>query len=70
MAVLACAAGCKKAPPAPPPPPAVRVVPVTARSVEQTREWLATIDGSTNAEIRPQVTGYIKSVDYREGSVV
>jgi membrane fusion protein (multidrug efflux system) len=34
------------------------------------REWLATLDGSTTAQIQPQVTGYIVSVDYREGSTV
>jgi membrane fusion protein (multidrug efflux system) len=40
------------------------------RNVEQIREWLATLDGSTNAEIRPQVSGYIQEVNYQEGSVV
>jgi membrane fusion protein, multidrug efflux system len=63
-------AACKK--PAPPPPPlaTVRVATLQTRNIEQIREWLATLDGSTNAEIRPQVSGYIQSVDYQEGSNV
>lgn len=43
---------------------------VQERAVEQTFEWLATLDGSTNAEIRPRVEGYVRSVAYQEGSVV
>jgi RND family efflux transporter MFP subunit len=33
-------------------------------------EWVATLDGYVNAEIRPQVSGYIVSQDYKEGEVV
>ena len=33
-------------------------------------EWVATLDGYVNAEIRPQVSGYIIRQDYKEGSVV
>jgi RND family efflux transporter MFP subunit len=33
-------------------------------------EWVATLDGYVNAQIEPQVSGYIISQDYREGSVV
>ena len=33
-------------------------------------EWVATLDGYVNAEIRPQVSGYIISQNYTEGSVV
>jgi membrane fusion protein (multidrug efflux system) len=69
-AVVALAAGACKKPPPPPPPPPVRVVKLTTQNIEQTLEWLATLDGSTNAEIRPQVSGYIESVDYTEGTVV
>lgn len=63
-------AGCKKPPPPPPPAPLVKVATLQTRNIEQIREWLATLDGSTNAEIRPQVTGYIESVDYQEGANV
>jgi RND family efflux transporter MFP subunit len=33
-------------------------------------EWVATLDGYVNAEIRPQVSGYIIRQDYKEGAVV
>jgi RND family efflux transporter MFP subunit len=33
-------------------------------------EWVATLDGYVNAEIRPQVSGYIISQNYKEGEVV
>lgn len=61
---------CKKAPPPPPPPPVVRVAPAERRDVEETHEWLATLDGSTNAAIRAQVTGTVVQVPYHEGTVV
>jgi membrane fusion protein (multidrug efflux system) len=48
----------------------VRVATLQVRPVEQTREWLATLDGAVNAEIRPHVAGYLLSVDYVEGSNV
>ncbi|HVI94976.1 MAG TPA: efflux RND transporter periplasmic adaptor subunit, partial [Anaeromyxobacter sp.] len=70
MVALVGAAACKQgAPPARPPPP-VRVVAVEPRDVEQTFEWLATLDGSTNADIRAQVTGTIVALNYQEGTVV
>lgn len=33
-------------------------------------EWVATLDGFVNAEIRPQVSGYVISQNYKEGAVV
>jgi len=33
-------------------------------------EWIATLDGSVNAQIRAQVAGYLKKQDYAEGSHV
>lgn len=33
-------------------------------------EWVATLDGYVNAEIRPQVSGYIIRQDYKEGAAV
>jgi len=70
LAALAALAACRKPTPAPPPLLHVRVVELSRHSIQQTFEWLATLDGSTNAEIRPRVEGYIESVDYQEGSVV
>jgi membrane fusion protein (multidrug efflux system) len=65
-----CAVACKKKPPPPPPPPLVKVAVLRARNIDLRREWLATLDGSINAEIRPQVSGYIEQLNYQEGSVV
>ena len=64
------AAGCAKPAPAKLPPPVVRVAILQTRPVEQLREWLATLDGAINADIRPHVVGYVRSVDYQEGSIV
>lgn len=33
-------------------------------------EWVGTLNGYVNAQIQPQVTGYLIKQDYREGSVV
>jgi membrane fusion protein (multidrug efflux system) len=33
-------------------------------------EWVANLDGYTNAQIQPQVTGYLIRQDYKEGSQV
>lgn len=35
-----------------------------------TGEWLATLDGNVNAQIRPQVSGYLVKRTYREGGSV
>ncbi len=55
---------------APPPAPEVRVAPVIQQDVPVYTEWVATLDGYVNAEIRPQVSGYITKQNYKEGSLV
>ena len=52
------------------PPPDVGIVHVTQEDVPVVSSWIATLDGYTNAQIQPQVTGYIIKQDYREGSFV
>jgi membrane fusion protein (multidrug efflux system) len=52
------------------PPPEVLVMPAGTRDVPVYREWIGTIDGSENAEIRARVTGYLIKRDYEEGSLV
>jgi membrane fusion protein (multidrug efflux system) len=64
--VLACGG---EAPP-PPAPPEVLVVEAVARDVPEISEWLGTTEGSVDAEIRAQVSGYLVSRDYQEGSRV
>jgi RND family efflux transporter MFP subunit len=51
-------------------PPEVLVIPAATRDVPVYREWIGTIDGSENAEIRARVTGYLIKRDYEEGSLV
>jgi len=53
-----------------PPPPEVLVTTVTPRDVPRILERVATLDGFINANINAQVSGYIISRDYKEGSVV
>jgi RND family efflux transporter MFP subunit len=55
---------------APSPPPEVSVAPVVQQDVPVYSEWVATLDGYVNAEIRPQVSGYIIKQNYKEGSLV
>jgi membrane fusion protein (multidrug efflux system) len=72
-ALLLGAAGCApaKPPPAvPPPPPDVQVMNVTLQDVPIYQEWIGSLDGSTNAQIRAQVSGYLVAQKYKEGSVV
>src|SRR6267142_1369396 len=52
------------------PAPEVQVTTVEARDVPMYGEWVATLDGYVNAEIRPQVSGYITKQNYTEGSLV
>ena len=48
----------------------VSVVSVEASDVPMTNEWVGTMDGYVNAQIRPQVSGYLVEQRYREGSIV
>lgn len=63
--------GCKKKESAPQAgPPEVQVAPVLQQDVPIVREWLGTLDGSSNADIRARVSGYIQEQKYSEGFVV
>jgi membrane fusion protein (multidrug efflux system) len=52
------------------PTPEVEVATVEQRDVPVYSEWVATLDGYVNAQIRPQVSGYIIKQNYTEGSLV
>jgi RND family efflux transporter MFP subunit len=63
--------GCSGKPSAPPPvAPDVEVCPVIQKDVSLYGEWIGTLDGYVNAEIRPQVTGYLIKQAYQDGDVV
>jgi membrane fusion protein (multidrug efflux system) len=63
------AVGCKKPPP-PLPPPTVLVAPATQQDLSLTSEFVGTIDGYVNAEIRARVKGFLKTQDYADGAFV
>jgi membrane fusion protein, multidrug efflux system len=67
--VAILAGGCRKPPP-PSRPPEVLVITLTPTNVPIFEEWIGTLDGYVNAEIRAQVTGYLQKQDYQEGSEV
>jgi membrane fusion protein (multidrug efflux system) len=66
-AQLACRG---EAAPPPPPPPTVAVVQVVQGDAPLQTEWLATLDGYVNAQIQPQVSGYLVRQLYTEGMPV
>src|SRR5258708_10994910 len=63
-------AGCKPTAPAPPLPPLVEIADVTKADVPIYHEWIGSLDGLVNAQIRAQVTGYILKQNYREGDPI
>jgi RND family efflux transporter MFP subunit len=63
--------GCSKAKgTSGPPPPEVEVVAVEQKDVPIYTEWIGTLDGMVNAEIKAQVQGYLLTKNYTEGSLV
>jgi RND family efflux transporter MFP subunit len=52
------------------PPANVQIVEVVQRDVPIYHEWIATLDGYVNAQIQPQVSGYLIQQNYREGALV
>jgi len=63
--------GCHgKAKTPPPPPTAVQVVKAQQQDVLVNGDWIATLDGYVNAQIQPEVSGYLVQQLYHEGSYV
>jgi len=68
---LAISAGCStKAEKPAPPPPGVTVTPVVQKDVPLYQEWVGTMVGNTDADIRPKVEGFLLTRLYTEGSYV
>jgi membrane fusion protein (multidrug efflux system) len=63
-------AGCKEETPPPPPPPTVEVFTVEQRDVPIYGEAVGTIQADVNATISAQVSGYLLSRNYVEGTSV
>jgi RND family efflux transporter MFP subunit len=70
LLLLAGCAGNSQPPSSSPPPLDVVVVPVQQKDVPIYGDWVATLDGNVNANIQPQVSGYLIKQNYREGSFV
>ena len=51
-------------------PPVVKVTEVVQRDVPIYQEWVAQLNGPTNAQISPRVQGYLLKQDYRDGFFV
>src|SRR5499426_2961571 len=73
IALLIVVGGSKskeKAPAAAPAPANVEVTQVESQNVPIYSEWIGTLDGMVNAEIRGQAPGYLLRQTYQEGSFV
>ena len=53
-----------------PPPPVVEVAAVEQKDVPIYGEWIGTLTGQVNADVKAQVTGYLLTRNYKEGSFV
>ena len=72
VAMLVVNAGCERAKgkDAAPPRLQVQVMQVKQMDVPIYKEWIGTLDGFVNADIKAQVTGYLTKQAYTEGSFV
>jgi membrane fusion protein (multidrug efflux system) len=69
--MLAGMAGCTKSTQAAKPQPTdVEIVEVQQKDVPIYGQWIGTLDGFVNANVKAQVTGYLLRQDYKEGSLV
>src|SRR5215831_18116820 len=53
-----------------PAPPTIEFVTVQQKDVTVYRTWVGTLEGNVNATISAQVTGYLLTRNYQEGSLV
>jgi RND family efflux transporter MFP subunit len=68
---LVAATGCSKSTKAAPPQSIdVDVVEVEQRDLPIYSKWVGTLDGSVNADVKAEVTGYLLKQEYKEGSFV
>jgi len=68
--ILLSSVGCGKAEPPQARPPEVEVVQVEQKDVPIWNEWVGTLEGLVNAQIKPQVLCYLLRQTYKEGSFV
>src|SRR5437667_1625229 len=70
LAVAVAGCGDRSGAAAPPPRPVVRVEPVVEKDVPIVSEWVGTLVGYINAQIRARVSGHLVSQNYKEGALV
>jgi membrane fusion protein (multidrug efflux system) len=70
ITTLAFSGGCDKGKTAEAAAPVVQVVEVTQKDVPITTQWVATLTGKVNAQIRAQVAGYLMQQIYANGAYV
>jgi RND family efflux transporter MFP subunit len=72
MALVLLLSGCSKPSSEAPGfgPQEVLVTAVIQKDVPVVREWIGSLDGSVNADIRARVSGYLVSQNYKEGTLV
>ena len=69
-AILLFAVSCGKSNQQQTRPPEVEVVSVEQKDVPIWKEWIGTLDGLVNAQIKPQVIGYLLRQTYTDGAFV
>jgi len=70
VAATVCAGGCTRQSQPASAPPEVYVATPVQRDVSIYSDWIGTTVGFVDAEIHSQVTGYLSSQSYKEGSLV
>jgi membrane fusion protein, multidrug efflux system len=70
IVILLGSIGCGKSEQPQARPPEVEVVQVEQKDVPIWNEWVGTLEGLVNAQIKPQVTGYLLRQTFKEGSFV
>ncbi len=71
LALFIASIGCKEKEAAPPPAvPDVEVSAVVMKDVPIYHEWVAVLDGFVNAQMQPEVTGYLLTQKYKDGTFV
>jgi membrane fusion protein (multidrug efflux system) len=68
--LTACGSSKEQAPPAAPPPAKVTVQPVIKMDAVYYDEYPATINALNQVELRPQVSGFISGVYFKDGARV
>ncbi len=68
--LLLSVAACHKPTPPPQGPLPVTFASVVQQDVSEMQTWVGLLNGYQNADIRPQITGYLMTQNYKEGSYV